>query len=107
MTDSLVMGALHGIAADGELTVLAFEAGNDLLLMPPSLPEAVAAMREAVTSGRVPLSRLDSSVRRILNLKLRLGLIPPPMIDVNAATGALALPEHTAIRNAVATACRC
>ena len=49
-------------------------AGSDVLLLPPSPDAALAGLREAVASGRLPLSRIDEAVTRILRAKARLGL---------------------------------
>ncbi|MCI2240417.1 glycoside hydrolase family 3 C-terminal domain-containing protein [Paenibacillus sp. TRM 82003] len=40
---------------------------------------------ELVRSGRVPQSRLDESVRRLLRVKFQLGLFEDPYVDVEAA----------------------
>ena len=50
-------------------TVLAFEAGNDILLIPYDFVPAYEGMLEAVKSGKISEERLDESVLRILNLK--------------------------------------
>ena len=45
-----------------------------MVLHSPDDCAAVTALREAVASGRLPLERMDRSVRRILEMKARLGL---------------------------------
>jgi beta-N-acetylhexosaminidase len=55
--------------SSGEAAVRALLAGNDLLLMPPSLTEARAGLLEALASGRLPRERLLASVTRVLTLK--------------------------------------
>lgn len=47
----------------------------DILLMPNGLREAFDGVMEAVESGRIPESRIDESVRRILEAKRQLGLL--------------------------------
>ncbi|HET7038991.1 MAG TPA: glycoside hydrolase family 3 N-terminal domain-containing protein [Gemmatimonadales bacterium] len=74
VTDALIMGAIVAQYGPGESAVLAFQAGSDLLLMPSDLRAAVDAMVGAVEGGRVSMDRLDRSVRRLLGLKLALGL---------------------------------
>src|SRR5439155_3716585 len=59
----------------GEATVRAFLAGSDLLLMPADPDSAVLAMTAAVAAGRVTPERLAQSVRRVLEIKRRLGLL--------------------------------
>jgi beta-N-acetylhexosaminidase len=74
VTDALSMGAIVTKYGAGEATVRAFLAGSDILLMPADPDSAIGAMAAAVESGRVPRERLDASVRRVLEIKRRLGL---------------------------------
>ena len=66
----------HGFAADArEATKLAFMAGVDMSMQSgfysEHLPDLVAA-------GEVPMARLDEAVRRVLALKVQLGLFDDP-----------------------------
>ena len=70
LTDSLDMGAVTGRYGAGQAAVLAFEAGNDVLLIPENYAEAFESLLAAVESGRIPEERLDESVLRILRMKL-------------------------------------
>ena len=74
-TDALTMGAIVAKYGAGEATVRAFLAGSDLLLMPADPDSAVLAMTAAVAAGRVTPERLAQSVRRVLEIKRRLGLL--------------------------------
>jgi beta-N-acetylhexosaminidase len=74
-TDALTMGAIVAKYGAGEATVRAFLAGSDLLLMPADADSAVRAMTAAVAAGRVTPERLAQSVRRVLEIKRRLGLL--------------------------------
>src|SRR6266540_2745139 len=74
VTDALMMGAIVAKYGAGEATVRAFLAGSDLLLMPADPDSAVNAMAAAVDAGRITRGRLDQSVRRVLEIKRRLGL---------------------------------
>lgn len=74
ISDALDMGALQD-QDRGEVGVLAVEAGIDILLGLPDLVAVRDALVEAVQTGRISQERLDDSVRRILTLKLRLGLL--------------------------------
>ncbi len=69
LTDALDMGAIEKNYGSAEAAVLAFEAGNDILLMPKDFIQAYKGMLEAVNSGRISMERLDESVLRILSLK--------------------------------------
>lgn len=74
VTDALMMGAIVAKYGAGEATVRAFLAGSDLLLMPADPDSALAAMTAAVASGRISAERLERSLRRVLEVKRRLGL---------------------------------
>ena len=69
VTDSLAMDAITAAYTPGEAAVQAFQAGCDVLLMPNSLPEAYAAVLEAVQNGTISEERLDRSVNKILLYK--------------------------------------
>ena len=69
ITDSLQMGAVVNTYGAAEAAVLAFEAGNDLLLLPEDYAAAYDAVLAAVKSGRISQARLDESVARILRSK--------------------------------------
>jgi beta-N-acetylhexosaminidase len=96
VTDALNMGALVNSYGAGEATVLAFLAGADLLLQPADPGVAIDAMVSAVESGRISRDRLDASVRRVLELKRRMGLFSRRTVDlerVGAVVGAVAFRE--------------
>ena len=69
VTDSLAMDAIAAAYTPGEAAVRAIQAGCDVLLMPNSLPEAYAAVLEAVQNGTISEERLDQSVNKILSYK--------------------------------------
>lgn len=80
VTDALVMGAIANQYGANEAAVLAVEAGADILLMPQDPPGAIAAVCEAVKSGRIALSQIQASVQRIWQAKqtvTNLGLATP------------------------------
>ena len=74
VTDALEMGAIVTKYGPGEATVRAFLAGSDLLLIPADADSAINSMVAAVANGRITAERLDASVRRVLEIKRRLGL---------------------------------
>jgi beta-N-acetylhexosaminidase len=82
ITDALEMGGVASAYPPGEIAVRAVDAGADVLLMPPHPKAAIAVLEDAVQSGRVPLRRIDESVRRILEAKSRLGLDQKRVVDV-------------------------
>jgi beta-N-acetylhexosaminidase len=83
VTDAMDMqGLTNGLAA-GEASVLALEAGADVLLMPDDAEQAIQAVVKAVTSGRITRKRLDRSVARVLAAKARLGLARKRVVDID------------------------
>ncbi len=69
LSDSLNMGAIEKNYGSAEAAVLAFEAGNDIVLMPADFEKAYDALLAAVNSGRISMERLNDSVLRILKTK--------------------------------------
>ncbi len=71
ITDAMRMGALSAAGVDAaEAAVLAIEAGCDLILAPEDPDAVVRALLEEIGEAR-----LDESLRRILTLKLRRGIL--------------------------------
>jgi len=64
--------------------VRAFLAGSDLLLMPADPDSALNAMTAAVEGGRISRDRLDASVRRVLEIKRRLGLFAHRVVALDS-----------------------
>ncbi|HWZ29516.1 MAG TPA: glycoside hydrolase family 3 N-terminal domain-containing protein [Gemmatimonadales bacterium] len=87
VTDALTMGAIVTKYGAGEATVRAFLAGSDLLLMPADPDSAMAAMTQAVVSGRIAPARLDSSLRAVLEAKYRLGLFARRTVPLDSIMG--------------------
>ena len=75
ISDSFGMGAITQNFSGAEAAVRYFEAGGDILLMTPNLREALPGVVAAVRDGRLSEERIDESVRRVLELKERAGII--------------------------------
>ncbi len=76
MTDALNMKPITRDHSSGEAAVRAVLAGNDLLLMPANLTNAVKGVMKALDTGRISEGRIDESLRRILELKQEMNLLP-------------------------------
>ena len=87
VTDALDMGAIVTKYGAGEATVRAFLAGSDLLLMPADPDSGINAMVAAVANGRITPQRLDASVRRVLEIKQRLGLFQRRTVPLDSIMG--------------------
>jgi beta-N-acetylhexosaminidase len=93
VTDAMEMGGIVNTFGSAEAAVMAVRAGVDMVLLPGDPPAAIEAISRAVTSGSIPESRIDDSVRRILRLKARLGLhreryVDPSRLPFKVATKA-------------------
>lgn len=75
MTDGLQMQAMTDHYNSGEIAVKAVQAGVDILLCPADLEAAVTALEEAVETGAISEERINESVLRILELKLKQDII--------------------------------
>ena len=67
-------GTINNSIGIAEACKLAIAAGADILLMPSDVPAAVDAVVAGVREGRFSQARVDSSARRVLEIKRRLGL---------------------------------
>ncbi len=70
----------HVAANKKEAVALGINAGIDMI-MDPYDPECVTAIVECVKEGSISKARLDDAVRRVLRLKVRLGLFDKPVWD--------------------------
>lgn len=78
ITDALNMGGVTSGGSSRQVAVRAVAAGVDLLLMPPQPAQAIRGLVDAVHKGRLTEARINTSVKRILLLKQRLGLYQAP-----------------------------
>ena len=84
VTDALEMAGVTSIAPHGEIAVRAIEAGCDLLLyskLSPGPGEALAALRDALRSGRLSEERIGASLERLRNLRASSAARPHPWSD--------------------------
>nr|WP_101927575.1 glycoside hydrolase family 3 protein [Luteimonas sp. 4-12] len=77
-----------------------FNAGLDMAMAPDSWRQLYDSTVKHVTSGEIPMERLDDAVRRILRVKFRMGLFDAPKPSARALGGKFELlgaPEHREI----------
>ena len=79
VTDALEMGGVTNAFSTEEAALRSVLAGVDMLLLPPEPDKVIAYLAAAVRDGRIPISRIDGSVRRILEAKAALGLDRQPL----------------------------
>jgi beta-glucosidase len=83
-----------------EAAAIAVRAGNDLVMTTPRFFEGAQA---AVAEGRLTEDEIDAAVRRILALKVRLGLFENPRgPDAHRQAAVIGAPEHAALNLEVA-----
>ena len=81
ITDSLVMGALNNRWTVAQAAALAIEAGADMVIGPQNaqvVAQVKDALKAAIASGKLSQTRIETSVKRILKLKITMGLLPIP-----------------------------
>lgn len=91
VTDALDMNGAIGTMTMAEVTQRAVVAGNDVLLMPTSVPVAIDAVVAGVQAGRFTEARVDSSVRKLLMAKHELGLDRNRFVDVEGLRKVIAV----------------
>jgi beta-glucosidase len=72
-----------------------FNAGLDMAMAPHRWKELFDNTLKEAEDGTIPLARIDDAVRRILRVKVKLGLFDPARPGIDAKK--LATPEHRAI----------
>jgi beta-glucosidase len=71
-------------------------AGIDMVMVPIRYREFIGGLKQLIAAGRVPQSRIDDAVRRILKQKARFGLWERPFTD-RALTAEVGSPAHRAV----------
>ncbi len=73
VTDALDM---KGVLQDPTINVdlRAFEVGNDIILMSTDVTKGINLIAEKLKSGKIPMSKLSESVKKILSLKAKSNL---------------------------------
>lgn len=82
VTDAMEMRGITGLYTPPQAAVKAVQAGVDMLLIPPETEEVIRGLIRAVEDGKLSMSRVDSAVKRILEVKARLGLHRRRTVDL-------------------------
>ena len=99
VTDALDMGGIVDHFDPGEAAVRAILAGADQILKSTNTDAAIAGVKRAVETGRIPSGRLDLSVKRILAAKERVG---SPQIDLSRVERVVDSPAHRELAEEIA-----
>ncbi|MDF8262945.1 glycoside hydrolase family 3 protein [Luteipulveratus flavus] len=81
--------------------VAGVNAGTDMFMEPYDYANFQTSLKSAVTSGKVPMARVDDAVSRILTKKFELGLFEHPYTD-RTHTGEVGSAQHRALARTVA-----
>lgn len=73
-TDALEMKGVTKYYPDGEVSVQALIAGNDMLCLPADIPESIKRIRKAITQKKLKWEDIDKHVKRVLHAKYKYGL---------------------------------
>ncbi|MFB4281575.1 glycoside hydrolase family 3 N-terminal domain-containing protein [Nonomuraea sp. MTCD27] len=76
-------------------------AGLDMIMVPYAYPQFTGTLKAEVEAGRVPMSRVDDAVARILTQKFRLGLFERPYAD-RSRIGDVGSAAHRAVARTAA-----
>ncbi len=77
VTDALNMQGVAKHFKQGEMEVMAIQAGNDILLFPSNIPKAIEAIKSKISTGELPMERINESCYKILQSKEWCGLNSP------------------------------
>ncbi|MGE5110802.1 MAG: glycoside hydrolase family 3 protein [Acidobacteriaceae bacterium] len=109
VTDALEMNGLMKLFQPGtaavtsaKAAVAAVKAGEDMILIPADIEGAYNGVLQAVRGGEIPESRIDESVRKILEAKASLGLNKHREVDIKNLDQVIARTESLALAQKIA-----
>jgi len=73
-TDALEMKGVSKHFAPGEVAAKSLMAGNDVLDLPDDIEKCINEIKRYINEGKLPESRMEESVKKVLRAKYRLGL---------------------------------
>ena len=95
-TDALTMEGVGKGYTAAQSAVLALVAGADMLEKPADARQTIEAVMDAIARGVTTQARVDSSARKILELKARTNAAARPIVDLDSLRAVVARPEHLA-----------
>jgi beta-glucosidase-like glycosyl hydrolase len=100
-TDAMNMDAVAKMGSSGENAVRAVQAGVDVVLDAPDTMDAFRGLKAAADSGAISRSRLESSVRRVLTAKARMGLHRTRAVSLDTLPTVVGTRRHAAVARQV------
>ncbi|MCF8304223.1 MAG: serine hydrolase [Bacteroidales bacterium] len=83
ITDGLEMKGITANTSPDSLEIKILKAGNDILLLPPDLEQALKNIKHAADSGLISNEIINKKCRKILAAKYDAGLWKPQQVDTN------------------------
>lgn len=102
ITDGLAMKGVAKFYTPHELALKALKAGNDILLCAEDVPQSVSYILDAVKKGKLKMSEIDISVKKILAAKYWVGLANYKAIDTANLYNGLNKPDYYEARQLMA-----
>jgi beta-N-acetylhexosaminidase len=102
ITDAMDMAGVLRQFGAAEAARRAVSAGADVLLMPADVPGTIDAVLSGIEQGRYSAARIDASVRRLLELKRRLGLDRVHSVNLDSVRAVVGDTSHAAVARRVA-----
>ena len=97
ITDAMTMEGVGKGYTTEQSSVLAIQAGADILLKPSDPTRAIDAVVAAVDRGDISPARIDSAARHVLVLKARVGLAVNRYADLEGLRDVVGSPAHRAL----------
>ncbi len=105
MTDAMRMHAIQDVYGTGSASVMAVQAGCDLVLLRGSrehFDEGYNAILSAAKDGTLAIEDIEASIRRVLKQKERVGVLDNPYADPKVAEKTVGCAEHKALSKKLA-----
>ncbi len=102
VSDAMNMHAITSNYSEEEAVQIAFNAGEDVILFPPNVEKAIDAIYDGVLSNKISMERLLKSVRKILSIKIKLGLFNEDSINISKTKDILSNKTHKRVAREIA-----
>jgi beta-N-acetylhexosaminidase len=96
VTDAMDMQGVAKMFNQGEAAVRALDAGADVLLMPLNPEVVIRAVVAAIEDGRLKRARVEESVMRVIEAKIRTGITKKKLVDLDDISDAFNSDEDIA-----------
>jgi beta-N-acetylhexosaminidase len=107
ISDSFAMGALMDMTNTYDGVTSGVLAGLDIILTPASNADAFNGLKDSVIAGRIPLSRIDDAVSRILVLKSRCGMPETTTVSATAMANVMGHADNTEVAHEIGARAIC